>query len=72
MSAPTRLEIHEAAQELSRRFPGHAFALFVFANEPGELTRYVSNAPREQVVAAFRDMINANGLTAIPSRQPLN
>lgn len=60
-----KLSLQAAAREMARRFPGRGFAFFVFPAEAGQQAQYVSNAPREKVLHAFREL-GASGLPGIP------
>ena len=60
-----KISIQEAAAEIARRYPGRAFSLFVWPADPGQRAQYVSNAPRNKVIQAMRDLCSA-GLPGIP------
>jgi hypothetical protein len=60
-----KLSLQDAGREMDRRFPGRAWAFFVFPAEPEQRAHYVSNAPRGKVLQAFRDL-HARGLPGIP------
>jgi hypothetical protein len=61
--APTpeehKLDLQNAARELSRRFPGKGFALLVFdfGDDPERQLTYISNAQRPDIIKSMQEWI---------------
>lgn len=60
------MALQAVAADLARKFPGRAFTLFVWAGAAGDQAHFVSNAERDTVITAMKEIIDQGG-PALPN-----